>query len=308
MLTSLGNPPTSSFHTYTITSPRTYAILPQCKLAMAYVPPHHRRREDGGAAAADADRERKSTRYTLNEIEKHFWPGVEHRSAETTTTLHASASTPDKASFALLWVEANPRWDKERIIFVKTNLHLLPLISDSHENDEDEATTSAHQRSAETGDDLPKPIAFFKQTHRRQAGSARAFSFAGWYQVEKVEFLAPNSPDLIRMLEQKCKVSGQHGWPPKNGRHALWWKKSLRHRWAVVKLVEDIEALKQRGKPDIEVLPDGEGQPKKSVKEMLAELRLDGDAERKSESGEVEETPETGEPLAIGRSNGSVGD
>lgn len=76
------------------------------------------------------------------------------------------------------------------------------------------------------------------------------------------------------MLEQKwTKTKG--GKTIQEARSSESWQKSLSLKWAVVKFVKDEVAEAERGVPKIERKPDEEPQqPRKSVNEMLAELRV----------------------------------
>lgn len=49
--------------------------------------------------------------------------------------------------------------------------------------------------------DAEEPIAMFKQINPSRA--AERFVFEGWYRIGLFDFLEPQSPELVRMLEQK---------------------------------------------------------------------------------------------------------
>lgn len=120
------------------------------------------------------------------------------------------------------------------------------------------------------------PIAVFKQARRGQQG--RTFRFDDWYLIDKLALLEPGSAELIKMLEQKWTKKDKFGNIRQEERSEASWKASLSHRWAVVKLKKDEAAEKELGVPRIERLPDLDPESpkvaKKSVNEMLAELRM----------------------------------
>ena len=137
-------------------------------------------------------------------------------------------------------------------------------------------------------------IAIFTQIRRPPYNSnssvIRSFKFLGYYRVARLQFLEPRTPELAKMLDQKWTiVDPRTGRPRARQREGQGWEKSFSLRWAVVKFEKDEEADKVRGKPDIKRLADeeddGGGGEKKSVNELLKELRVkDGDAEAKTET------------------------
>ncbi|KAK3701489.1 hypothetical protein LTR37_015463 [Vermiconidia calcicola] len=127
------------------------------------------------------------------------------------------------------------------------------------------------RQSSQPGDaDHKPPIAVFKQIGPPKP-HARSYEFEGWYKVERIEFQAPHSDGLVRMLEQKWSHTDSRGKTKWKDRNPVAWAESMSHRWAVVKLTKDETAEKERGTLKIERLPDP---PKKSVNEMLAEMRV----------------------------------
>jgi len=115
--------------------------------------------------------------------------------------------------------------------------------------------------------------------------------FTGDYRIMRIARLAPHSPELVKMLEQKWE-------PPKNKwgkpvraktRDPAAWEASMKQAWAVVKFEKDRDATMEVGEPDIKLREEeeeeegaegsiegasGENKKKKNVKEMLQELRL----------------------------------
>jgi hypothetical protein len=118
----------------------------------------------------------------------------------------------------------------------------------------------------------------------------RGYQFEGWYNVDKLQFLEPNSPELVRMLELKWSREDKHGQTYTSQRRGTDWDKSLGHRWAVAKLKIDKDACRAKGESQIERLPERRksSTANKSVNEMLAELRMkDAKPETAGEKGSV---------------------
>ena len=154
------------------------------------------------------------------------------------------------------------------MIFTKSSIHLLPQKTAK----QPEGTTNNTASAATT----KQPIAVFKQ-HSRSGG----FKFGGWYTIDKVDFLEPNNPELIRMLEQKWSKKDRNGDAYVEERRGTDWNRSLGYRWAVVKLNIDETAMEEHGEPKTERFPDKsthgprkDSTPKKSINELLAEMKL----------------------------------
>lgn len=139
-------------------------------------------------------------------------------------------------------------------------------------------------REAETHQFQPHhvPIAIFKQIPRT-GKSDRVFSFIGYHTISHLEFLEPRSDALVRMLDQKWSYIDKFGEIQQKERTMESWNEALCKKWAVVKFQEQDE--EKFPPPRIERLPDPEPQrvPKKSVNEMLAELRTSGEAKKEAE-------------------------
>lgn len=255
---------------------------------MAYVPPHLRNKINATAPAKQRDS--SPDQHSPAEIRNHFWPTPEPggEACADSKTLHASAASPDSLAYVLLFEGANPQWPTHHIIFTKTSLDLLPthLIDPP---DGDSQADNSQRRDSMARVDPPtvselaseaqaiQPIAVFEQV-RLQAKKGRSFTFAGWFRVQRVALLEPGSPALVRMLEQKWTKKDRYGNPVPIKRDTAGWKASLAHRWAVVKMIKDEVAEKERGKPVIERLESEEGDAGggKSVNEMLAAMRMGG--------------------------------
>ena len=272
-----------------------------------YIPPHLRKKSESEAKPDPPPKPPVPTRlnWRLDEINEYFWPSKEQEEGtgglgvhfeDQGRTLHGSAETPGELAYLILFTNANPKWETNNIIFTKSRLDLLPqqladnnagevsagAVSESdHVNgnlkadaSDDTSNQLSHQRPS-------RPIAVFKQMSGKR--NTTGYQFEGWYKLERVAFLEPHSAELIRMLEQKWSRTDKTGKTVMIDRNGTEWQKSLSYKWAVVKLAKDEEADKEKGTPDIERFPDpepaGAGAGRKSVNEMLAEMRLkDSDA------------------------------
>ncbi|KAI0018848.1 hypothetical protein F4780DRAFT_495689 [Xylariomycetidae sp. FL0641] len=152
------------------------------------------------------------------------------------------------------------------------------------------------------------PIAVFeerKQPGTRGGGSSARFAFKGWFRVARVNILAPQSAELVRMQQQKWERRDKYGnlIGGARTRDAAAWEKALSTEWAVVKFerlptAEQAQEQQQSTEggtaaegvqiapppPAIEKLPEPEKPiaESRSVNDMLSEMRLEGT------------TPETG--------------
>ena len=79
------------------------------------------------------------------------------------------------------------------------------------------------------------PIAVFGQVDGRLDSATATFHFEGWYRLSRVDFLHPQSLELVRMLQQKFTRVGRGGRPRDITRDEAAWERSLSMRWAVVK-------------------------------------------------------------------------
>jgi hypothetical protein len=238
-------------------------------MAARYIPPHLRsenRHLDSKVPGTDVGTE---LFHSLREIEQYYWPSIEERTVDhTRTTLHASAQNQEALSYVLVFHGAQPRWKDDGILFVKSNLDLLPVElageltssssnnNGSHAQSEDSKTSATPTKAAEQG-----PIAAFSETP--DTHGVQKFKFDGWYRITRVAFLAPHSPELERMLEQKGSFA-KHGGKSEHEK-AQYCNAKLKVKWAVVKLTKDEKATDERGNPNIRSL---------GVNEMLRLLRL----------------------------------
>lgn len=308
---------------------------------MAYVPPALRKKQEAAQAAlpdastveppADTRRIPRRDLPDVHDIYDHFHPvDLAVQSAGVTdapnSTLHSSSIEPGKLKYAILFADANPRWSPDKIIFAKSNLHLLlgAPRKDSVTVDEEPkpGTTSAEdaagkeqqtpdqQSSAQDAEPQTKPhestiepnlgaIAMFEQTGSRAGG----MRFIGYHKLTRVEFLEPRSADLVRMLEQKWSIPDKYGHVRQIRRDSDKWLKSLGHRWAVLKFEDDAEANATLDPPDVKIDTERESvlrvtkerAPQKSVNELLRELRL-GKENQGQLDGDVDAAPEDNKP------------
>lgn len=248
-------------------------------MAARYIPPG--RRNAGGlreqrvtSAAVEAStgtpeptRDLSPKSFSAGDICNYFG-GESTGSFHNSSTLHASAASPDSLAFVLLFHGANPRWPTDHILFVKSNLDLLRADTEEHSD------TTVDRK-------LPESVAVFEQT--RGSRSAK-FEFAGWYKVVHVQFLSPRTTDLVRMLEQKWTKKDRYGNVSQIEREGDAWSRSLNQRWAVVKFEKDDVAGKEKGNLEI---------PGKSVNELLQEMRLKGTAVVAAEGATAEDGSQT---------------
>ncbi|KAF2197966.1 hypothetical protein GQ43DRAFT_181682 [Delitschia confertaspora ATCC 74209] len=201
--------------------------------------------------------------YSQKEIYSYFWKESEKSLDDACrTTLHASAADPEALGYVLLFHGANPKWKSDKVIFVKSNLDLLPIVKVVPKTEISdipldtgkaaEASESAFQATT-NNDGLPAPhpaFAVFEQTYRPSTG--RAFKFVGWYHVSRFELLAPGSEELIRMLQKKWETVDKYGKIKQRYRDAKAWEESMKHKWAVIKMEQEVEATKEKEEPKIE--------------------------------------------------------
>lgn len=118
------------------------------------------------------------------------------------------------------------------------------------------------------------PIAVFEQMGSRKG----RFRFVGHHRIARLQFLAPHSQAVLRMLEQKFSEVDRRGRVRQKRRSRASWEESMRHRWAVVKLEVDDEAYGGVPPPaieDREVEVAAKDPEKVSVNELLKEMRLE---------------------------------
>ncbi|KAF2225853.1 hypothetical protein BDZ85DRAFT_258194 [Elsinoe ampelina] len=139
-------------------------------------------------------------------------------------------------------------------------------------------------------------IAVYNQVqHGRGNKDNDLFLFHGYYRLTDVAFCPPHSVALKDLLKRKWTWKDREGNEVAKERDVEHWRESFKYEWAELKLEKDEEWEKENGPPRIEkkVVAAGKGRKergeKKSVNELLKEMRLEGDKEVK-----VEESSEVG--------------
>lgn len=283
-------------------------------------------RGDSSKSSSSGYRSQNDDLLSIRDIQHHFWQTTNHedmRGFGEHTTLNNSAASKDGLSYVLLFRGANPRWKSDNLIFVKSNLDILPEYFDRTEEwikeyprdiieknapiAEVNGTTSSRltrdvrlelqEEDKKTEDGMstaeqPKmpsltelapippldfapstatPIAIFDQVGARAHGGG--FKFAGWYIIQNIAIIAPYSEPLKRLLAQKwqSEVDG-NGQVIIKPRDAQRWHDSFQQEWAVVKFVQMPEGGSTPPALEVKKAP-----PKKSVNDLLAEMRLGKD-------------------------------
>jgi hypothetical protein len=114
---------------------------------MAYVPPHLRRKTVATILPGQA----QAALYTTKDIQHYYWhkniaDGEEEgASPHGHFTLNESFECPSKLTHVILFHDANPRWADEKLIFAKSNLHLLPGYTQRQEDRKAVGVTSVKQ-------------------------------------------------------------------------------------------------------------------------------------------------------------------
>ncbi|KAL9094075.1 MAG: hypothetical protein Q9165_003745 [Trypethelium subeluteriae] len=278
-----------------------------------YIPPHLRNKAQSSSGQentppAPTSSQRDENLLTVDEIVAIFWPKTfdlenkhddQQAGASNSSTLHASEADPSKLSFVILFRGANPRWFADKIIYAKSNLDLLPTPPPSQgtlqtpestqarettkepsysglQSEEPQGSTQTEAFTAQNGTSLTSPIPIFQELSDPRPRNIR---FAGYYSISHLSILAPHSPELVRMLEQKWSFTDRRGTMHYKERDAESWKKSLGFKWAVMKFKAEPGADEKIGAPKITRREGGGGNGSmagKSVNEMLSDLRMGG--------------------------------
>lgn len=135
------------------------------------------------------------------------------------------------------------------------------------------------------------PIAVFEQFGERQMGES--FRFVGWFELQHVAIIAPYSEALKKLLAQKWQSAvDQNGEVIIRPRDENRWRESFEQEWAVLKFYPLQEGDEAPHKLVVEKAP-----PRKSVNDLLAEMRLgkensDGSAGAKVDAEKEEDSEE----------------
>ncbi|WWC99138.1 hypothetical protein V866_006033 [Kwoniella sp. B9012] len=157
-------------------------------------------------------------------------PRPEYDPTHTPESLPLSPSPPPLAplhplgylvSYVVLFGNAHPVWNEEHELWTHTNAD--KLIED-------------HEGKRKNFD---RPIPVFRSwrghDHRAE------FEFIGWWKMDSLEIVQPQSDELKRMMKEKEKSKG-YG---RNGRTASAWAESLSTQWIKLKFIKTTEILKE---------------------------------------------------------------
>ncbi|WWC60141.1 uncharacterized protein I303_102705 [Kwoniella dejecticola CBS 10117] len=114
-------------------------------------------------------------------------------------------------SYIVIFGNAHPAWEAQHELWTHTNAH--KLIGD-------------YEGSRRN---FGRPIPVFKSWKGRDRRDE--FEFIGWWRLEGLEIVEPNTPELKRMMQVKEQARG-YG---RNGRTASAWAESLSARWIKLK-------------------------------------------------------------------------
>ena len=281
-----------------------------------YVPPHrrpHRESTENGSTGQNGARTMPNgmgSVYAYDSIQSHFWPlgedykressrGIDDALATThdgINTLHDSAERMGKLAYITLFSEGNPRWEKDGIIFVKSNLALLEpyrsktettiedyVMVDTEKNNPPTTTTYANRSIICDGQTIATsskpsqqdftiiqkalPIPVF--SYERKFAEVELFSFIGHFRILRIDMLEPYSEELKRMMKQKwevpqAKLMSRRRTTTTPRRDERKWDESFSRPWAVVQLVpaEEVEVGEE-----VEEEKEGKEQQEESIRE-----------------------------------------
>lgn len=220
----------------------------------------------------------------------YYWPDDsirEQKSGDHTATLHSSESNPSGLNHIIMFENAHPQFADQGIIYVKTNLEILPKKVAGASDLGPSSGVEGDGQGDGGGNMDPRPsnpIAMFVQ-HRLgvQAKQSRSFKFDGWYHMKEIDFFEPHSENLGRMLKRKFTRTDRYGNVSQSQRSKDKWEASIARRWAALELERDLDAEKTHNSPDIPIIEHDKSDPVhrgKTVNEMLKELRMKDDTEK----------------------------
>ncbi|KAI4934751.1 hypothetical protein J4E85_002609 [Alternaria conjuncta] len=292
-----------------------------------YVPPHLRKKVDptavsdtpatpvaipSGVPSWKSQQQSDDALYTVQEIHNYFWGEGAVTEDAHNATLHSSATNPNCLSWVLLFNGANPKWDEDGVIFVKSNLNLLTVATPPSEPKTVIAVAVPTQRLDEPGEDggvmLPTSSEVADADYEESSSSgtpesttteplpnrhservlidyspiavfsqpvpraSRSFKFIGWYEIEHLQILEPGSQGLLHMLWDKWKTKDKYGNYVPRQRGSVNWMKSMSYSWAVVQMKKDKEAMENKGEPKIERRDDNEDMTGESKGQSVNEM------------------------------------
>ena len=209
--------------------------------------------------------------YTVEELANQF--DCKHKVGTLNSNSDKGVNwDPSSLAFIVIFKDQHPQWPSE--IFCKTNLNLLPgstALPDSDETDGN-AVKGKNLVHQDLKGHLSDPIPVFTdapRTHTPRAVADRRFIFVQYFHITSVAYLAPQSKELVHMLDLKFTPEGKR-------RSAEAWKTSLSLTWAVVRLEKTgDEKVTDKGNP---MVPLKEIK-RKTVAERLEDLRI-GDEQK----------------------------
>lgn len=257
------------------------------------MPPHMRNQQAPTPPSVERNPE---DGYTMEELSHQF--NCKHKVG----TLNSNDDLgkdwdPSSLAFIVLFRDQHPQWPNK--ICCKTNLNLLPADplerTHTYGGDEPEGKQPTITAPNKGPGPLSGPIPVFTELPRAHVPGGRPdkrYTFTHYYSIMSVIFLAPQSKELVQMLDTKFT-------PERKKRSAEAWKASLGMKWAVVELERaDDGELKHPMVPLKEI-------KKKSVNERLEEMRLGkengGQKEFKRAAWGKDEEGGAGEEGEIGR-------
>ncbi|KAI4962101.1 hypothetical protein J4E86_001133 [Alternaria arbusti] len=250
--------------------------------------------------------------YTVQEIHNYFWGEGAVTEDAHNATLHSSATNPNSLSWVLLFNGANPKWDEDGVIFVKSNLNLLTVATPHSEPKTVIAVAVPAQRLDKPGEEggvmLPTSSEVADEDYEEGSSNgtperttteplsnhhservlidyspiavfsqpvrsaSRSFKFIGWYEIEHLQILEPGSQGLLHMLWDKWKTKDKYGNYVPRQRGSVNWMKSMSYSWAVVQMKKDEEATMSKGEPKIERREDDEDMSGKNGRQSVNEM------------------------------------
>jgi hypothetical protein len=218
------------------------------RMPAKYTPPHMRGIiGDNGIASNQPAVEQQE--YSLKEIQYQFG-----NPPSAISTLNVSACAP--GAYIVIFLHEHKDWPPT--IFCKSNLHILPK-DPTPNNHMGETMLYPIFTQLDGGESTPS------MDRRQRLG--RPFKFSGYHAITHIDYLQPNSDQLVSKL--RAKFRGTDG--TERERYEEAWTQSLNKLWAVVDFGSaSEEVIKKRGLSN----PMVPLKPQKGVTEALAELRL----------------------------------